>query len=77
MTTVYVSAGMKVSSQNLNIPNNTFMWFRCDSVKPSRVNVDYTFPDRKPLLVSGQFHNGDSLVVDMDSRTTKVNGQRK
>jgi len=77
MTTVYVSGGMNVFSQNLNIPNSTFMWFRCDSIKPSFVNVDYTYPDRKPLLVTGQFHSGDSLVVDMDSRTTKVINQRR
>jgi len=78
MTTVYISGwSTNVFSQSLNIPNNYFMWFRCDSIKPCVVNVDYTFPDRKPLLVNGQFYNGDSLVVDMDSRTTKLIGRKK
>jgi hypothetical protein len=53
------------------------MWFRCDSVKPCVVNVDYLYPDRTPLIVNGQFKNGDSIIVNMDSRTTTVLNRKK
>ena len=77
-TTVYISGfGLNVFSQSLQIPNKTFMWFRCDSIKPCVINVDYSYPDRKPLLVGGQFYNGDSIIVDMDSRTSRVINREK
>ena len=78
VATVYISGfGQNVFSQSLQIPNKIFMWFRCDSIKPCVINVDYSYPDKKPLLVSGQFYNGDSIIVDMDSRTSRVINRKK
>ena len=78
ITTVYISGfGPNVYSQSFRIPNKAFMWFRCDSIKPCVINVDYSYPDRKPLLVDGQFYNGDSIIVDMDSRTSRIINRNK
>ena len=70
---VYISGGLpNVFSQTLYIPNNTFMWFRCSSVNPCKVNVDGAYLDLNTLLANRQFNNGDSIMVNMDARTITV-----
>jgi len=78
ITTVYVGSMPKSTlfSRTIDIPSTEFMWFRCDSA-PCLVAVDYyTYPD-KPFDVDGQFNSGDSIVYDMDARTTKVINRKK
>ncbi|MGG9963638.1 hypothetical protein [Ferruginibacter sp. SUN106] len=75
---IYISGGLpNVFSQTFYIPNNAFMWFRCDSANPCRVNVDGAYNELNALLANRQFNNGDSIIVNMDNKSIAVINRKK
>ena len=59
-----------VNMRSVNLPSNAFWPLRCDSVKTVNLVVD--FWDLTNSTIKGEFHCGDSALVDIDKRVTFI-----